>query len=413
MKTRVFIPVISIIVLAVSVLSGCMPSTGQAVGWPGISGDGDKLYMVSLEGDMVAVNATVRETHPGLAFPSAANGEWVFSLDSVVAPSSGGIGCSSAPSISVYGLPQLVGEAIYLGLFNGKVLAINPSARGYNSPFPQAREGEWMYPSGDEKIGAVVGGLAISDDKSTIYVSSSDGVVYALDAVYGDLKWKSEAFAGDRLWTTPVVDGDKIYVSSFDGCLYVLSAEDGQLLPWRFEAESGFASSPAVYDGLVFIGSFDHNLYALRAGSDEPVWKLAGGNWFWASPVVSDGIVYAGCTDGLLYAVDAASGQEIWPQPFATSGSIVASPLLVGNVLVVACDSGDLYLVDAKTGSGERIGNPQFPGSTDRTTIEAAVLASLWVQDDHIAYIHAQNDRLYALDIASREVSEVLSFREG
>jgi outer membrane protein assembly factor BamB len=236
--------------------------------------------------------------------------------------------------------------------------------------------------------------------------------VYALDAVYGDLKWKSEAFAGDRLWTTPVVDGDKIYVSSFDGCLYVLSAEDGQLLPWRFEAESGFASSPAVYDGLVFIGSFDRNLYALRLGSDEPVWKLAGGNWFWAPPVVSDGIVYAGCTDGLLYAVDAASGQEIWPQPFATSGSIVASPLLVDNVLVVACDSGDLYLVDVKTGSGERIGNPQFPGSTDRPTIEAAVLSSLWVQDDNIAYIHAQNDRLYALDIASREVKEVLSFRE-
>ncbi|GAI18677.1 unnamed protein product, partial [marine sediment metagenome] len=99
-------------------------------------------------------------------------------------------------------------------------------------------------------IGPIVGSpVAVND---TIYVCSSDGKVYALDITYGDEKWKSDPL-DDKLWTTPVAKGEAIYVSTFDGYIYALSAKDGSLLPWVFEAETGFVSSPVLYEDTVFV----------------------------------------------------------------------------------------------------------------------------------------------------------------
>ena len=41
-------------------------------------------------------------------------------------------------------------------------------------------------------------------------------------------------------------------------------SETGDLL-WRFGTEGPIVSSPAAEDGLIFIGSTDHRLYALKA----------------------------------------------------------------------------------------------------------------------------------------------------
>jgi outer membrane protein assembly factor BamB len=56
---------------------------------------------------------------------------------------------------------------------------------------------------------------------------------------------------------------------------------------------------------MVFVGSFDRNVYGVRVGESEATWKFAGGNWFWAAPVIDEGTVYAGCLDGKIYALDA------------------------------------------------------------------------------------------------------------
>ena len=61
-------------------------------------------------------------------------------------------------------------------------------------------------------------------------------------------------------------------------------------------------SSPAVANGIVYVGSNDKNLYALDAKTGAKLWSYATGNSVESSPIVTNGMVYVGSDDGKVYA---------------------------------------------------------------------------------------------------------------
>ncbi len=328
----------------------------------------------------MAVNPSARSQN--LSFP--ADGEWEYPI---TAPSGGGLSCSqTSTSVAIYGTPAVDGDLVFTGGYNGKVYALNTSARSQNLDFPQMRDNEWFYPKTNEVIGAIVGSPVVSED--AIYVTSSNGKVYSLDKHFGDKKWESDVLA-KKLWSTPYIEGNKVYISTFDGHLYALSAEDGSIT-WSFATESGigFVSSPAVCEGTIFEGSFDDNLYAVKIGESEPLWNFTSGNCFWAAPVVSNSTVYAGCLDGKLYAIDADNGTELWS--FDVGSPIVVSPLLVDDLLVVVSDKGMVYLLKTDAVEDNRL--------LKELSIGVSVQASPCVLDGMV-YVRGQDNCLYALDI--------------
>jgi outer membrane protein assembly factor BamB len=388
MSKRVLVCLVFFCVLALSA-AGC---SAPPQGYSGVVSSDDMLYLGATDGKVRAVDPTARGE--GLPFPSS-EGEWSFAI---TMPSKSFLSCgSSTTPATIYSTPVVVDERVCVGLYDGKVMMLASSARIDDLNFPHRKSGEWVYPEGDDVIGAVVGSPAVVG--KMVYVCSSDGVVYALDVDSGDEEWRSE-LSVEKLWTSPVVAEGALYVSTFDGHIYALSIDDGRLLPWSFEAEVGFASSPLLYGDTILAGSFDNGLYAVRIGDDEPLWKFEGGNWFWALPVVRDDVVYAACLDGKVYALDAGSGRAKWDEPFDAGSPIVASPVTVDDSLVIAAESGDVYVIDMQTGVGTRIENPEGDEkpSIDGTTI----LASLCTQDG-IVYIRAQNNSLYPIDVAGGE----------
>ena len=64
-------------------------------------------------------------------------------------------------------------------------------------------------------------------------------------------------------------------------------------------------SSPAVVDGVVYVGSNDDYVYALDARSGELRWRYETGGDVDSSPAVVDGVVYVGSEDDYVYALDA------------------------------------------------------------------------------------------------------------
>jgi len=52
-----------------------------------------------------------------------------------------------------------------------------------------------------------------------------------------------------------------VYVGSYDQNVYALNASTGSLL-WKYTTNSDVPSSPAVANGMVYVGSDDGNLYA-------------------------------------------------------------------------------------------------------------------------------------------------------
>jgi uncharacterized repeat protein (TIGR01451 family) len=118
---------------------------------------------------------------------------------------------------------------------------------------------------------------------------------------------------------------------------------------WSFAGNSsptsgGLYSSPAVVNGVVYIGSKDSNVYALNASTGAKQWSFATepleviDN---SSPAVANGVVYIGSAhlindEGNVCALNASTGAKLWT--YNTGSDILSSPAVVDGVVYV--DSG-------------------------------------------------------------------------
>jgi len=98
---------------------------------------------------------------------------------------------------------------------------------------------------------------------------------------------------------------------------------DSMRLVWRFQTDGQIKSSPAVYDGLVFVGSSDANIYAIDLKNGRQVWQYRTGDAVEASPCVVEGSVFVGSSDNFLYALDAKTGRLLWK--YETGGQILGA----------------------------------------------------------------------------------------
>jgi len=122
-----------------------------------------------------------------------------------------------------------------------------------------------------------------------VFVTGSDGMIRAIEAADGKLRWK--AYTGGAIRFPPAVDDGRLLVGSNDGWVYAFEAATGRRL-WRFRA------APA--ERMI-------NLY----GRLSSTWPVASG------VLVERGVVYAAAGianyDGThVYALDAATGRIRW-----------------------------------------------------------------------------------------------------
>jgi len=160
----------------------------------------------------------------------------------------------------------------------------------------------------------------------------------------------------DRQWsyrTGQVVDSSAavvrgvVYVGSWNDDVYALSATTGVKL-WSYKTGGTVESSPTVVNGVVYVGSGDDNVYALKATTGAKIWSHKTGNAVYSSPTVVNGVVYVGSFDASIYAFRATTGAEIWS--YKTGAGNGSSPAVVNGV-VYAGSNGDVYAIDATTGA--------------------------------------------------------------
>jgi len=392
-QPKILLLLVVIALLPLTLVSCISGGTQSAGGWPGTTVYDGIIYAGSTDGRVVAINS------------STENLEWSYSIAPVTAPSSG-LSCGqTSVTTAIYSKPVVDRDIVYIGTYSGQVLALNMLARSQNLTFPQRSYGEWEWdcPIDNAKSNAIVADLAMSED--ALYVASSNGRVYSLDKGSGDENWKREDIPvltenTEKLWTSPIIQGNTLYVSTYDGHIYTLSLETGELLGWSFESEAGFTSSPVIDEDTIFLGSFDRYLYAVKIGSDVPMWKFPeekpAGNWFWASPIVNESIVYAGCLDGKVYAIEAKTGGKLWE--FDAGNAIVSPPVLMDNLLIVTDESGTVYVFDLSA----ELEDEAAPLKV--ISIGVAVRSSFCAQEG-LVYIRGEDNWIYVVDIDSGEVS--------
>ena len=165
-----------------------------------------------------------------------------------------------------------------------------------------------------------------------------------------DVAWSTPI--GAAIVSSPAVANGVAYIGSERGTLYAFSVQTGTLL-WSFATGDSIISSPAVVNGIVYVGSVNGTLYALDALSGNQLWSNATGVSISSSPTVVNGVVYIGVVNpgpfsGGIDAFNAASGVLLWS---VTTGPIAfSSPAVVNGVVYIGSIDGNLYAFNAQSG---------------------------------------------------------------
>jgi outer membrane protein assembly factor BamB len=155
---------------------------------------------------------------------------------------------------------------------------------------------------------------------------------------------------GGGVYSSPAVADGIVYVGG-DYKVYALDAATGHVR-WAHTTGGAVKSSPAVAAGIVYVGSADHKVYALDAATGHVRWTYTTGNHVDSSPAVAAGTVYVGSDDHKVYALDAATGHVRWT--YTTGSSVETKPAVAGGTVYVnvssAMGDGKVYALDAATG---------------------------------------------------------------
>lgn len=224
--------------------------------------------------------------------------------------------------------------------------------------------------------GQVIGSPAVHGD--AVYAGSTGGILYAIDRATGNSKWQYAVKS--RIASSPAVAGELVYFGAFDGNFYAVTETNGQL-KWKFQTDGErrfsaphlhgmvpendtmpdpwdcYLSSPVVWNGAVYFGSGDGNVYALDDRTGALKWKFKTGNVVHASPAIADGVLFIGSWDSYFYALDAATGAEKWryqtgvdPVNHNQQG-IQSSAAVADGMVYFGCRDGHLYALDQQSGA--------------------------------------------------------------
>ncbi len=131
--------------------------------------------------------------------------------------------------------------------------------------------------------------LVYGEGRSTVYLGSHSGMLAAVCARDGTLKWSARL--PDRLEATCAMAGDgrRLFVGCYDGKMYCVSTTDGATA-WSYKTSGAIKCTPAVVaHDFVLFGSYDKVLHCVSQRLGSLVWKKEEFGSVLAQPQLVDG----------------------------------------------------------------------------------------------------------------------------
>ncbi len=149
----------------------------------------------------------------------------------------------------------------------------------------------------------------------------------------------------DEIRGTPILNQGMLYIGCYDNNLYALNAADGKF-QWKYAADGGIVTRPIVYDNNVYFGSEDKRLHVVSERTGKVVWTYYTEGKIYSSPRIAEGHIFFGSDDQDLHAVNAGSGRAIWK--YSTEAPIHSTPLIANELIYFGNESGTFLAVDFK-----------------------------------------------------------------
>jgi len=186
----------------------------------------------------------------------------------------------------------------------------------------------------------------------------------------------------DEIRGTPTPHQGMLFIGCYDNNLYALNAADGQF-QWKYATEGGIVTRPIVYDNNVIFGSEDKRLHVVGVRAGKVVWTYYTDGKIYSSPRIADGHIFFGSDDQDLHAVNVNSGRAIWK--YSTDAPIHSSPLVANELIYFGNEVGGFHAVD-------------FRGQLKWRFQSKRAVTSSPVNRGQAVYFSSVDGYLYALD---------------
>lgn len=256
-------------------------------------------------------------------------------------------------------------------------------AREQEGIAPNIFHSTWAAPS----LGEVNG-------RPLIFFAAGNGIVYAFDPVHrpasplakpaavqslnkvwqfdfdpGGPKTNVHKYNGNRrespsnFFGMPVFDQNRVYAAGGGDIWWgkneawlkcIDATKTGDIttngLVWSYALEKHVLSTPAVWEGLVFIADCGRLFHCIDAATGRACWTHEIKGDAWASPLVADGKVYLGTRNGSFYVFAASREKKV----LATLelGTPISSTATAANGVLYVATMTHLYALKQQKGTG-------------------------------------------------------------
>jgi len=224
----------------------------------------------------------------------------------------------------------------------------------------------------DKSIGGEISSTpSISHDNTTLYITTGNGMLKAVDPLTGQALWNFVVYGS--VFQTPLYlvtpTGEKVIyfiAKESSGKSYLYAVKDrgtSAELYWKYETLADVNTTPAIMakgeDAMIYFGDLAGNFYRINYdGSSHTDWTGNIGGKIFASPVV-DG-------EGLIYFVNDAGAVVAVPWDFtSTTSPVYATTLPYGVIGTPAFGTNGLLYLGTNTGHLYALKKSDTPGNLD------------------------------------------------
>jgi outer membrane protein assembly factor BamB len=177
---------------------------------------------------------------------------------------------------------------------------------------------KWSWNGSNSSGGVVANKTSLPKDVQPItgagrvYIARGASGVVALNQANGAELWVSSP--GGSINATPAFDygSSSLYVTSSNGYVYRLNASNGALID-SFNTQSALSTPPALYQGRIFVSS-GNAVYALDKLTMDQIWRYNAASPVQTPPAFSASrdVVVVGTANLNVHAIKNTDGTRLW-----------------------------------------------------------------------------------------------------
>lgn len=264
----------------------------------------------------------------------------------------------------------------------GEQLIVVDYANGMASLNAKTGTETWLF---EKAKGRYIDSPLVLDN--LIIAPNADNSLYAVD-LSGQLVWKFET--GHALWARPVSDGETVYFTSMDRNLYAVDVATGTL-KWKTNLHSSSVARALLNDGQLYVGNLEGKLFAVAAKDGSIVWEQQLGGGIWAAPVMHEGKLYVGDQSGRISILSSSDGKV---QPYIeTESAILGAGIVLDDGIAFGTEEGSLVVIGF---DGARLWTRSFDGN---------LYTNLQKSGDNLLLSLSQGEKpLLAVDLNGNEI---------